>query len=74
MRIDIRDLPLMFEFNRYDNSYEVRNNKGLLIEALKNDYVATRYLIDVIGIDEETAERIVGCTFLAGLIKNNDKE
>ena len=69
MRIDIRDLPLTFEFNRYDNSYEVRNNKGLLIEALKNDYVATRYLIDVFGIDEETAERIVGNTFLAGLRK-----
>ena len=32
MRIDIRDLPLTFEFNRYDNSYEVRNTKGLLIE------------------------------------------
>lgn len=69
MRIDIRDLPLTFDCNRWDNSYEVRNNKGFLIEALKNDYVATRYLIDVMGIDEETAERIVECTFLAGLNK-----
>lgn len=69
MRIDIRNLPLTFEYNRYDNSYEVRNNKGLLIEALKNDYVATRYLIDIMGIGEEAAERIVGCTFLAGLSK-----
>lgn len=69
MRIDIRDLPLTFDYNRWDNSYEVRNNKGFLIEALKNDYVATRYLIDVMGIDEETAERIVECTFLAGLNK-----
>lgn len=69
MRIDIRNLPLTFEFNRYDNSYEVRNNKGLLIEALKNDYVATRYLIDVMGIDKEAAERFVECTFLAGLKK-----
>ena len=67
MEIDIRDLPLTFDFNRYDNSYEVRNNKGLLIEALKNDYIATRYLIDVIGIDKEAAERIIECTFLAGL-------
>ena len=67
MRIDIRDLPLTFEFNRYDNSYEVRNNKGLLIEALKNDYVAVKYLTDVIGISKEDAERIVECTFLAGL-------
>lgn len=73
MRIDIRNLPLTFEFNRYDNSYEVRNNKGLLIEALKNDYVATRYLIDVMGIDKEAAERFVERTFLAGL-KNNNKE
>ena len=69
MKIDIRNLPLTFEFNRYDNSYEVRNDKGLLIEALKNDYIATRYLIDVIGIDKKTAERIVECTFLAGLRK-----
>lgn len=73
MEIDIRNLPLTFEFNRYDNSYEVRNNKGFLIEALKNDYVATRYLIDAMGIDKGTAERIVKCTFLAGL-KNNNKE
>ena len=69
MKIDIRNLPLTFDFNRYDNSYEVRNNKGLLIEALKNDYVATRYLIDTFGIDEEAAERIIECTFLAGLSK-----
>lgn len=69
MRIDIRDLPLTFDFNRYDNSYEVRNNKGLLIEALKNDYVATRYLMSITGIDEEAAERIIKCTFLAGLKK-----
>lgn len=67
MRIDIRNLPLTFDFNRYDNSYEVRNNKGLLIEALRNDYVAIRYLTDVIGISKEAAERIVECTFLAGL-------
>ena len=69
MEIDIQNLPLTFEFNRYDNSYEVRNNKGLLIEALRNDYVAIRYLTDVIGIDKKTAERIVECTFLAGLRK-----
>lgn len=69
MEIDIRNLPLTFDFNRYDNSYEVRNNKGLLIEALKNDYVATRYLIDTFGIDEKAAERMVECTFLAGLRK-----
>lgn len=69
MRIDIRDLSLTFEFNRYDNSYEVRNNKGLLIEALRNDYAATRYLIDIMGIGKEAAERIVECTFLAGLSK-----
>lgn len=67
MRIDIRDLPLTFEFNRYDNSYEVRNRKGLLIEALRNDYVAVKYLTDVIGISKEAAERMVECTFLAGL-------
>lgn len=73
MEIDIRNLPLTFEFNRYDNSYEVRNNKGFLIEALQNDYVAIRYLIDVIGLDKETAERIVERTLPAGL-KNNNKE
>ena len=67
MEIDIRNLPLTFDFNRYDNSYEVRNNKGLLIEALRNDYVAVKYLTDVMGIDKKTAERIVECTFLAGL-------
>ena len=69
MRIDIRNLPLTFDFNRYDNSYEVRNSKGLLMEALKNDYDAVKYLTDVIGIDKKTAERIVECTFLAGLRK-----
>ena len=73
MRVDIRDLPLTFNFNRYDNSYEVMNNKGFLIEALKNDYVATRYLIDTLCISKEAAERIVKCTFLTGL-KNNNKE
>ena len=67
MEIDIRNLPLTFDFNRYDNSYEVRNNKGILIEALRNDYVAIRYLIDVMGMSKEAAERIVECTFLAGL-------
>ena len=66
-RITIEDIPLKFEFNRYDNSYEVRNNKGLLIEALKNDYGAVKYLTDVIGMSKEAAERIVKCTFLAGL-------
>ena len=69
MKIDIRDLPLIFEFNRYDNSYEVRDNKGFLIEALKNDYVAARYLMSVCAIDKEAAERIVKYTFLAGLSK-----
>lgn len=69
MRIDIRNLPLTFEFNRYDNSYEVRDNKRFLIEALENDYVAARYLMSILAIDEETAERIVKCTFLAGLSK-----
>lgn len=69
MRIDIRNLPLTLEYNRYDNSYELRDNKGFLIEALKNDYVATRYLVDIFGILKETAERIVKCTFLAGLGK-----
>ena len=67
MGIDIQNLPLTFEFNRYDNSYEVRNSKGLLIEALKNDYDAVKYLTGVIGISKETAGRIVECTFLAGL-------
>ena len=66
-RVTIEDVPLKFEFNRYDNSYEVRNNKGLLIEALKNDYGAVKYLTDVIGMSKEAAERIVKCTFLAGL-------
>ena len=67
------DLPLKFDFDKWSNSYEVRNTKGLLIEALKNDYDAVKYLTDVIGIDKEAAERIVGCTFLAGL-RNNIKE
>ena len=68
-RITIEDVPLKFDFNRLTNSYEVRNTKGLLIEALKNDYNAVKYLIDVIGISKEAAERIVECTFLAGLSK-----
>ena len=68
-RITIEDVPLKFDFNRLTNSYEVRNTKGLLIEALKNDYDAVKYLIDVIGISKEAAERIVECTFLAGLSK-----
>ena len=66
-RITIEDVPLKFDFDRWSNSYEVRNNKGLLIEALKNDYDAVKYLTDVIGISKEAAERIVECTFLAGL-------
>ena len=66
-RITAEDLPLKFDFDRLTNSYEVRSNKGLLIEALKNDYIATRYFIDTLCIDKETAERIVECTFLAGL-------
>lgn len=66
-KITTEDVPLKFDFNRWTNSYEVRNNKGLLIEMLKNDYDAVKYLIDVIGINKEEAERIVECTFLAGL-------
>lgn len=66
-RITIEDVPLKFDFDRWSNSYEVRNNKGLLIEALKNDYDAVKYLTGVIGISKEAAERIVECTFLAGL-------
>ena len=66
-RITIEDIPLTFDFDRWTNSYEVRTNKGLLIEALKNDYDAVEYLTDVIGISKEAAERIVECTFLAGL-------
>lgn len=66
-RIPTEDYPLKFDFDIWSNSYEVRNNKGLLIEALKNDYAAVKYLIDVIGISKEDAERIVECTFLAGL-------
>ena len=66
-RITAEDLPLKFDFDRLTNSYEVRSNKGLLIEALKNDYGAVKYLTDVMGIDKKTAERIVECTFLAGL-------
>lgn len=69
MQINIRDLPLKFDFNKWDNSYEVRNCKGILIKALRNDYVATRYLIDVLGVDKETAERAVKCAFLAGVSK-----
>ena len=66
-RITIEDVPLKFDFDKWSNSYEVRNTKGLLIETLKNDYDAVKYLTDVIGISKETAERIVECTFLAGL-------
>ena len=66
-RITSDDVPLKFDFDRWTNSYEVRNNKGFLIEMLKNDYDAIRYLTDVIGISKEAAERIVECTFLAGL-------
>ena len=66
-RITIEDLPLKFDFDRWTNSYEVRNNKGFLIEALRNDYDAANYLIDTLCISKETAERIVQCTFLAGL-------
>ena len=66
-KITSEDVPLKFDFDRLTNSYEVRSNKGLLIEALKNDYDAVKYLTDVIGIDKKTAERIVECTFLAGL-------
>lgn len=66
-RIPTEDYPLKFDFDIWSNSYEVRNNKGLLIETLKNDYAAVKYLIDVIGISKEDAERIVECTFLAGL-------
>ena len=66
-RVTIEDVPLKFEFDRWTNSYEVRNNKGLLMEALKNDYAAVKYLTDVIGISKEAAERIIKCTFLAGL-------
>lgn len=69
MQINIKDLPLKFDFNRYDNSYELRNNKGILIKALRNDYVATRYLIDVLGIHKEAAEQIVARTYLTA-IKN----
>ena len=66
-RITIEDVPLKFDFDRWSNSYEVRNSKGLLMDALKNDYDAVKYLTDVIGISKEAAERIVECTFLAGL-------
>lgn len=69
MRIDIIDSPLTFEFNRHNNSYEVRDHKGFLIEALKNDYVATIYLMDTLFISKEEAEKIVKYTFLAGLKK-----
>lgn len=68
-RITIEDVPLKFDFDKWSNSYEVRNTKGLLIAALKNDYAAVKYLTDVIGISKEEAERIVECTFLAGLSK-----
>lgn len=63
-RITSEDVPLKFDFCRWTNSYEVRNNKGLLIEMLKNDYDAVKYLVEVIGIDKEAAERLVKYTFL----------
>ena len=66
-RITIEDVPLKFDFDRWTNSYEVRNSKGLLIDMFKNDYDAAKYLTDIIGISKEAAERIVKCTFLAGL-------
>lgn len=34
-KITSEDVPLKFDFDRWTNSYEVRNNKGLLIEMLK---------------------------------------
>lgn len=68
-KITSEDVPLKFDFDKWSNSYEVRNAKGLLIEALENDYAALKYLTDVIGISKEEAERIVECTFLAGLSK-----
>lgn len=69
MRIGINDLPLRLDFNKYDNSYELRDNKGFLVEAFKNDYVVIRYLVGILGIPKETAEHIVECTFLAGVSK-----
>lgn len=68
-KITSEDVPLKFDFNRWTNSYEVRNNKGLLIEMLKNDYDAVNYLTEVIGVPKEEAEKIVDCTFLAGVSK-----
>lgn len=68
-KITTEDVPLKFDFDRWSNSYEVRNAKGLLIEALKNDYDAVKFLTDVIGIPKEEAEEIVDCTFLAGVSK-----
>lgn len=68
-KITTEDIPLRFDFDRWTNSYEVRNNKGLLIEMLKNDYDAVKYLAEVIGIPKEEAEQIVESTFLAGISK-----
>lgn len=68
-KITSEDVPLKFDFNRWTNSYEVRNNKGLLIEALKDNYDAVKYLIDLMGIPKEEAEKIVENTFLAGVSK-----
>jgi hypothetical protein len=68
-RITSEDVPLKFDFDRWSNSYEVRNNKGFLIEMLKNDYDAVKYLTEVIGIPKKEAEQIVKSTFFAGVSK-----
>lgn len=68
-KITLEDVPLKFDFNRWTNSYEVRNNKGLLIEMLKNDYDAVKYLTEVIGVPKGKAEQIVESTFFAGVSK-----
>ena len=68
-KITSEDVPLKFDYCRWTNSYEVRDNKGLLIEMLKNDYDAGKYLTDVIGIPKEEAEQIVESTFFAGVSK-----
>lgn len=68
-RITSEDVPLKFDFDRWTNSYEVRNNKGRLMEMLKNDYDAVKYLTEIIGIPKGEAEQIVESTFLAGISK-----
>ena len=68
-KITTEDVPLKFDFDRWTNSYEVRNNKGLLTEMLKNNYDAVKYLTEVIEIPKEEAEEIVESTFLAGVSK-----